>query len=125
MAERPTGVWRERVASDVAGIAVGTLDADDAVAALLWPEDMVRDTDELFDGFEADVAGLVNHRYQAVQDDEIFAVIERTVKALNAVNARYGGAAYETGSASCSARTSRTFSTTPGSRWMRSPNDIG
>ena len=86
---------------------------------------MVRDTGELFDGFEFDVAGLVDHRYQAVQDDEIFAVIERTVKALNAVNARYGGAEYETGSASCSARTSRTFSTTPGSRWMRSPNDIG
>jgi hypothetical protein len=58
---------------------------------------MVRDTGELFDGFEFDVAGLVDHRYQAVQDDEIFAVIERTVKALNAVNARYGGAAYETG----------------------------
>ena len=43
------------------------------------------------------MTGLVNHRYQAAQDDEIFAVIERTVKALNAVNARYGGAAYETG----------------------------
>jgi hypothetical protein len=65
MTERPTGVWRERVASDVAGIAAGTLDADHAVAAQLWHEDMVRDTDELLDGFEADVAGLVNHRYQA------------------------------------------------------------
>lgn len=53
------------MASDVAGIAAGTLDADDAVGARLWPEDAVGDTDDLLDGFEADVAGLVNDRYQA------------------------------------------------------------
>jgi hypothetical protein len=106
MVERPTAVWRERVASDVAGLEAGTLDPDDAVAAQLWPDDMVRDTDEVLDRFEADVAGLVNHRYElaedaevfeVAEDAEVFEVIERTVKALNVVDARYAEAAYETG----------------------------
>lgn len=90
-------VWRENVASDMAGLAAGTLDPDDAVAAHLWPDDMIRDTDETMDHFETDVTGLVTHRYEPPEDSEIFEAIETTVKALNAVNARYGGAAYETG----------------------------
>jgi hypothetical protein len=66
------------------------------------------------------------HRRRARQPAEL--VQPRVLADLDsspAEPAQLGGAAYETGSASCSARTSRTFSTTPGSRWMRSPNDIG
>jgi hypothetical protein len=97
MAQRPTALWRENVARDVAGLAAGTFDPDEAVAAQLFPDDLIRDTDEVLDGFDADVAGLVNHRYEPPGDTEIFEVIERTVKALNAVNIRYDEAAYETG----------------------------
>jgi hypothetical protein len=95
MVQRPTSAWRDRVASDVAGSAAGTLDPDDAVAAQLWPNDMIRDTDEVLNDFETDVAGLVNHRFEPARDAEIFDVIERTVKELNVVDARYDGA-YET-----------------------------
>ncbi|GAA4260345.1 hypothetical protein [Dactylosporangium darangshiense] len=97
MVERPTAAWRANVEEDVAGLAAGTLDPDEAVAAQLWPDDMIRDTDEVLDLFETDVAGLVNHRYEPAGDAEIFGVIERTVRALNAVNVRYDEAAYETG----------------------------
>jgi hypothetical protein len=50
----------------------------------------------VLDGFDADVADLVNHRWEPAADAEIFDVIERTVKALNAVNVQYDDAAYET-----------------------------
>lgn len=96
MIERPTAVWRERVEDDAAGIAAGTLDAEEAFAARLYPADMIRDTDKVLDGFEADVAGLVDHRWEPAADAEIFDVIELTVKALNAVNVQFDGAAYET-----------------------------
>lgn len=96
MIERPTAVWRERVGMDAAGIAAGTLDAEEAFAARLYPADMIRDTDKVLDRFEAEVDGLVNHPQEQPADTEIFDVIERTVKALNAVNAQYDEAAYET-----------------------------
>jgi hypothetical protein len=96
MVERPTAVWREYVAEDIAGLAAGTLDPDDAVSARLWPDNLIRDTDEVLDRFEADVAGLVDHRPAPAEDTEIFEVIERTVEALNAINARHSDAGYET-----------------------------
>jgi hypothetical protein len=94
--ERPTAAWRERVATDAAGLAAGTLDPDDAVAATLWPDGMIRDTDEVLDRFDADVAGLVRHRWEPATDEEIFEVVRRTVLALNAVDAQHDDA-YETG----------------------------
>ena len=89
MAERPTSVWRENVAQEASDLAAGTLDPDDAYAARLWPEGCARKPTGVFDGFEADAADLVNHRWQPATDPEIFEVIERTVKALNGVNLRY------------------------------------
>jgi len=97
MAERPTAWWREHVAAEAAEVAAGTLDPNDAGIADLFPEDMLARTDDVLAGFEADIAGLVDHRYEPATDAEIFEVIERTVRALNAVNARHDGAAYETG----------------------------
>lgn len=96
MIERPTAVWRERLEADAAAIAVGALAVEDAFAARPYPEEMIRHTDRAPDGFDADVAGLVNHRWEPAADTEIFGVIERTVKALNAVNVQYDEAAYET-----------------------------
>lgn len=58
---------------------------------------MLTQTDEVLTEFEADVAGLVSHRREPAADTDAFDVIERAVKALNAVNARFGEAAYETG----------------------------
>ena len=86
----------ERLEAEAAAIAVGTFDVYDAFAAQLYPQEMIRDTDRVLDGFDADVAGLVNHRWEPAADAEIFDVIERTVRALNAVNVQYDDAAYET-----------------------------
>lgn len=97
MVERPSAVWRINVASETAALAAGTLGAEQAYAAELWPGEMIDETDEVLNCFEHDVADLVNHRSQAASDAEIFEVIERAVKALNAVNARFSEAGYETG----------------------------
>ncbi|MFC7277362.1 hypothetical protein ACFQS1_25500 [Paractinoplanes rhizophilus] len=97
MVQRPTAGWREQVDDEAAQIAAGALDLDDAFAAGLFPPEMLAQTDEVLTRFEQDVAELVSHRWEPATDTDIFAVIERTVKALNVVNARFGGAAYETG----------------------------
>ncbi|MGI5238607.1 hypothetical protein ACQEVU_11120 [Dactylosporangium sp. CA-139066] len=57
---------------------------------------MIRATDAVLDGFEADVARLVDHRWEAATDAEVLEVVQRTVRALNAVNDQFHGAAYET-----------------------------
>jgi hypothetical protein len=97
MVERPTAGWHEQIAEEAAGIAAGTLDPDDAFASGLFPAEMLAQTDEVLNRFEEDVADLVSHRWEPATDADVFAVIERTVKALNVVNARFDGAAYETG----------------------------
>lgn len=97
MVERPTAGWREHVADETAEIAAGILDPDDAFAAGLFPAEMLAQTDEVLTRFERDVDDLVSHRWEPASDADIFAVIERTVKALNVVDARFDGAAYETG----------------------------
>ncbi|MDG4827270.1 hypothetical protein O7635_35950 [Asanoa sp. WMMD1127] len=94
MLVRPTAVWRETVAREAAALAAGSLDPADAFAVALWPEAMIRETEAVLDLFEDDVTHLVR---QPATDRELSAVIEVTVKALNAVNARHGGRAYETG----------------------------
>jgi hypothetical protein len=96
MVDRPTAVWRADVARDAADLAAGVIGPEDAVSARLWPDEMIRATDAVLDGFEADVAGLADHRWEASTDAEVLEVIERTVRALNAVNNQFHGAAYET-----------------------------
>jgi hypothetical protein len=97
MIERPTEGWRESVAAEADQITAGPLDPDDAGAVSLFPEDMLADTDAVLSRFEQDAEELVAPRWVPANDEEIFQVVERTVRALNAVNARHGGAAYETG----------------------------
>jgi hypothetical protein len=62
-------------------------------------------TDEVLTRFDEDIADLASHRGEPADDAEIFALIERTVKALTVVNPRWRGA-YETGERDNSALTS-------------------
>ena len=94
--DRPTARWRADVASEAADLASGVIAAEDAVSARLWPDVMIRATDVVLDGFEADVAGLVEHRWEPATDTEVLEVVERSVRALNAVHDRFEGAAFET-----------------------------
>jgi hypothetical protein len=96
MVERPTAQWREQVADEKADVASGALDPDDAFAAELWPEPMIQETDGVLDRFDTAVADLVEHRFGAASDAEIFEVIRRVVLDLNEVDARHDGP-YETG----------------------------
>jgi hypothetical protein len=91
VAERPSESWRRRVAADAAELAAGTLDSGEAYAAPLFPEPMLAETDEVLAAFEAEIRWI-----GSATDEEVFGVIERTVLALNRVNDRYDGAAYET-----------------------------
>ena len=96
MVDRPTAVWRADVAADAADLAAGVIGPEEAVSAKLWPDEMIQATDAVLDSFERDVAGLVEHRREAATDADLLEVVERTVRALNAVNGRFQGAAYET-----------------------------
>ncbi|MES9536656.1 hypothetical protein [Actinomadura sp. NPDC000600] len=90
MATRPTEYWRD-VAEEARQVAAGELDAEDASTAELFPEDMLIRTDEVLQPFERELAALIDPT-----DEEIFAVIQHVVLALNKVNEDYDGAAYET-----------------------------
>lgn len=107
MVRRPTAGWREHVAAE------------------LFPEEMLDRTDEVLTAFEADVAALVEQRWEPATDTEIFEVIERTVRALNAVNDRMTVRPMRPTSGSGSAPTSRARSTRPASTWTRSPAATG
>jgi hypothetical protein len=93
---RPTAVWRAKVARDAAAVAAGTLRPEEAYAAQLWSDELIRKTDAVLDGFEADVTGLVEHRWEPASDTEILEVVERTVVALNKANDGFEGIGYET-----------------------------
>ncbi|MFD0315829.1 hypothetical protein [Streptomyces flavalbus] len=91
MAERPTESWRRGIAEEAAELAAGTLEAECACMAELFPEELLRVTDEVLDAFEGALPGLGN-----ASDEEVFAVVERVVLSLNAVNEAHGEAAFET-----------------------------
>jgi hypothetical protein len=92
MATRPTEYWRQSVAEEAEQVASGELDAEDATTAELFPEDMLIRTDEVLQPFERELTALTDPT-----DEEIFAVIQHVVLALNKVNDDYDSAAYETG----------------------------
>jgi hypothetical protein len=96
MVERPTAVWRQQIAYEVADLAAGRIDPEEAFTAGLWPEPMICETDDVLDRFDAEVADLVNHRHSPGEDAEIREVIRCTVLALNTVDVRHDGP-YETG----------------------------
>ncbi|MGI8332908.1 hypothetical protein ACRYCC_23400 [Actinomadura scrupuli] len=92
MSVRPTDYWRQSVAEEARQIASGELDPECAYMAELFPEPMLNSTDEVLLLFERELTSLTNS-----SDEDIFAVIERVVLALNKVNDQHDGAAYETG----------------------------
>lgn len=92
MAVRPSRQWRDNVARETEELAAGTLDPECAFMAKLFPEPMLSATDAVLETFEVEVLTL-----SEATDAQVFACIERVVLALNSVNERFGGAAYETG----------------------------
>ncbi|WP_406321622.1 hypothetical protein [Streptomyces sp. NBC_00519] len=92
MAERPTMSWRRGVAEEAQELAAGTLDSDCACMAALFPDELLVATDAVLGTFEAELPALAED-----DDAQIFAVVERVVLALNAVNDARNGCAFETG----------------------------
>jgi hypothetical protein len=91
MAERPTASWRHGIAEEAEELAAGTLDPECACMAGLFPEELLMATDEVLDAFEGELPGLGE-----ATDEGVFAVVERVVLALNAVDEAHDGAAFET-----------------------------
>ncbi|MER7710917.1 hypothetical protein ABTX83_10205 [Streptomyces werraensis] len=91
MAERPTTCWRQGIAEEAAEIAAGTLDPECACMAGLFPEKLLTATDAVLDTFEDQLPGLDD-----ASDEQVFAVVERVVLALNAVDEAHNGSAFET-----------------------------
>ncbi|MFE8986517.1 hypothetical protein ACFYMI_01645 [Streptomyces collinus] len=91
MAERPTTSWRHGIAEEAEELAAGTLDPECACMAGLFPEELLMATDEVLDAFEGELPGLGE-----ANDEGVFAVVERVVLALNAVDEAHDRAAFET-----------------------------
>ncbi|MFI8069488.1 hypothetical protein ACIF85_11990 [Streptomyces sp. NPDC086033] len=91
MAERPTTSWRHGIVEEAQEVAAGTLDPECACMAELYPEELLSATDAVLDAFEGELPGLGEAR-----DEQVFAVVERVVLALNAVNDANNGGAFET-----------------------------
>ncbi|WP_328366830.1 hypothetical protein OG800_38230 [Streptomyces sp. NBC_00445] len=91
MAERPTTSWRHGIAEEAEELAAGALDPECACMAALFPEELLTATDAVLDAFEGELPGLGE-----APDEHVFAVVERVVLALNAVDDAHNGSAFET-----------------------------
>ncbi|MEV5335777.1 hypothetical protein [Streptomyces werraensis] len=91
MAERPTTNWRRGIAKESAELSAGTLDPDCAFMVELFPKELLVETDAVLDVFDAEVTTLAEG-----DDTRIFAVVERVILALNAVNEAHDECAFET-----------------------------
>ncbi|MEU3552790.1 hypothetical protein [Streptomyces fragilis] len=91
MAVRPSQSWRDGVAEEIRELEAGTLDPECACMTVLFPEPLTEATEGVLAEFEAALAVI-----EQPTDAQVFASVERVVLALNAVNERFGGAAYET-----------------------------
>ncbi|GLW57540.1 hypothetical protein Kpho01_55510 [Kitasatospora phosalacinea] len=80
------------MAAEAREVAAGRMEPGEAFLAELFPEALLTATDAVLQGFETDVRGLAG-----ASDEQVMAVVERVVLALNAVNESFDGAAYETG----------------------------
>jgi hypothetical protein len=91
MTERPSTSWRHGIAEEAEELAAGTLDPECACMAVLFPEELLVATDAVLDAFESELPGLGE-----AHDEQVLAVVERVVLALNAVNEANSGGAFET-----------------------------
>jgi hypothetical protein len=92
VANRPTSEWSEGIAEEARLVAAGALEKEFAVMAELFPPDLLRRFDEIFDAFEREVAGLIGPL-----DGEVIAIMRNVVYALNALNEDYDFDAIATG----------------------------
>jgi hypothetical protein len=79
------------VAEEAEELAAGTLDPDCTCMAELFPDELLVATDTVLDTFEDDLLALAE-----IDDAQVFALVERVVLALNAVNDARNGCAFET-----------------------------
>ncbi|MFE6523898.1 hypothetical protein [Streptomyces sp. NPDC057794] len=91
MAERPTASWRQGKAEEAEELAAGTLDPECACMSVLFPEELLVATDVVLDAFEGELPELGE-----APDEQVLAVVERVVRALNAVDDAHNGSAFET-----------------------------
>ncbi|MGW4805887.1 hypothetical protein [Kitasatospora sp. NPDC004272] len=91
MTIRPSSAWREDVAAEAREVAAGLREPGEAFLAELFPEALLTATDTVLQEFETDVRALAGP-----SDEQVMAVVERVVLALNAVNESFDGAGYET-----------------------------
>jgi hypothetical protein len=95
MARRPSSEWQQQVDEQAAELARGSLSAADAYATVLWPESLRTETDAALAAFESELRAL-----RSPTDEDVLAVVERAVLALNKINERHenkGLIGYETG----------------------------
>ncbi|MFD8615383.1 hypothetical protein ACFV09_41965 [Streptomyces sp. NPDC059631] len=94
MAIRPPENWRAGMAEEARELAAGTLDPECAGMAELYPESLLRATDEALQAFERDLGALGEP-----SDDQAFDTIKHVVLRLNAIDdgSHSGGAGYDTG----------------------------
>lgn len=81
MIERPSQKWQRRVAEQETAVAAGTLAADQAYAAQLWPTDATAAIDVTLAAYEQEIEAL-----RPVPDEAAWAAVERVVLALNAID---------------------------------------
>ncbi|MEV0160291.1 hypothetical protein [Nonomuraea fuscirosea] len=91
MAKRPTDMWREHVAEEIAERAAGLRSVEDTNFAALYPEPFVVATERVLMSFEDEVHGI-----DSPSDEEVFAAIQKVVEGLNAVDAAHDDHDYET-----------------------------
>ncbi|TQJ85238.1 hypothetical protein [Streptomyces sp. SLBN-31] len=81
MAVRPSEHWRRAIADEARAVAAGAMTPESASFLGVYSESFLADTDAALKTFEADVRGLTKP-----SDEQVFAMIERVVLALNTVN---------------------------------------
>src|SRR2546430_2196596 len=91
MAQKPSDVWRQRIADEATAVTSGELDPGEAFAAGFYPPALLEATDATLAGFEARVRALPDP-----SDEQVMQEVRRVVLDLNAVNDAQGGSAYET-----------------------------
>ncbi|MGA4840638.1 hypothetical protein [Streptomyces sp. G45] len=85
----------------------GNLDPECVCTAMLFPEELLTATDAVLDAFESELPGLGE-----APVEQVFAVVEHVLLALNAVDDAHNGSALETNVKSCATTsTSRSPST--------------
>lgn len=89
--ERPTARWARLAAEQTEAVAAGTLPHDDAFAPRLWPAAFTAAADAALADYEAAVA----RTGPDAPDEELWALVEGVVTALNAVDEEHQ--AIETG----------------------------